>query len=95
MTHEDFLQLLTVLMKIADKPYSLTGASDWGMLVALVSLFGIIFMGMLGIIWHDLRGAFQEHKVYDDKAHDSLWDAHRDCQERCCPTLVKHREVPR
>lgn len=77
MTPDQFQQLLLVLQKIADKPYTLTGAADWPMLMAL----GAMISALIGAMWIDLRGQSKENK----DEHRSLWRAMSDCQEDCCP----------
>lgn len=77
MTPDQFQQLLSVLQKIADKQYTLTGAADWPMLVAM----GGLITGLIGFMWLDLRG-----KLVDNKTeHEKLWRAMADCQDDCCP----------
>lgn len=80
MTTEQFTQLLIILQKIADKSYTLTGAADWPMLVAM----GGMLVLLIGCMWADLRGKF----AANDQEHNRLWRAHMDCQDECCPRRV-------
>lgn len=77
MTPDQFQQLLLVLQKIADKPYTLTGAADWPMLMAL----GAMISALIGAMWIDLRGNNKDNK----DEHGKLWKAMADCQDDCCP----------
>lgn len=96
MNPDQFSQLLAVLIKIADKRPVITEAADWGMLAAVVTMFGAIVVGMIGVMWHDLKTGFASHQVFDEKEHcslkaeckektDVIWAAMKDCQEDCCP----------
>ena len=102
MTHEDFLQLLTVLTKLADRQYTISGASDWPILLVV----GGILLTAIAMMWSDLKTSMKEskqdwqddlrsHKEDDSKAHDAVWSAMRDCKDDCCPALLKHRENAR
>ena len=99
LTPEQFKELLTVLTKIADKPFSIAGASDWSMLVAL----GVVIMATIGFggkwiifsISKDisvLAQALVMHKAEDDKDHDRIWASHEDCQRECCPRAGRRAE---
>lgn len=77
MTTDQFNQLLIVLQKIADKQYTLTGAADWPMLVAMAGLVSVL----IGCMWFDLRGGMKENR----SEHDKMWKAMADCQDDCCP----------
>lgn len=94
----EFLKLLSrtadSLTKIADKPYSISGASDWAMLVAL----GVVIMATIGfggkwIIYSiskditTLSSALIRHQTEDTNDHNRIWAAHEDCQRECCPRL--------
>lgn len=77
MAPEQFQQLLVVLQKIADKPYTLTGAADWPMLMAMGGMVSALVL----LMWCDLRGQMGENK----KEHARIWQAQADCQDDCCP----------
>lgn len=92
VTSEQIQLIISVLTKIADKPYAITGASDWPILVVV----GGGALGLIGLMWRDLkaairdyreewRGELRAHKEENEKAIDVLWQAHRDCQNDCCP----------
>lgn len=92
MTAEQIAQLLKLLEKIADRPFTITQASDWPLFVFL----SVIGMGMVGFMWRDigkkLDGALSESKSDNIREHDKLWSALRDCQDDCC-VPKQHREV--
>ena len=81
MTPEQFGLLLKLLEKIADRSYTITGATDWPMLVALVGMFGVVFTGLVGAMWIDLRGRLGDNT----REHEKIWKAMTDCQDDCCP----------
>jgi len=96
MTQEQFAQLLKLLEKLADKSYTITGASDWP---ALVAVGGLLLLAVAAM-WADLRSALKDsrcdwqrdlvaHKADNDKAIDNLWTAQRDCKEDCCDMPTK------
>jgi len=85
MTPEQFAQLLQALEKIATKPYTLTGAADWPLLLVL----GGMLIGVIGAMWHDLRSQLGEHKKDNEKDIDTLFEVQRRCQEECCPRHVR------
>jgi hypothetical protein len=85
MDPEQFSRLLTVLIKIADKKQAITESVDWPLLVTIVGMFGTILLAMLGMMWFDLKSGFAKHQQYDDKEHDKLWSAMKDCQKDFCP----------
>ena len=85
------MEQLEILEKIASRPYTITGASDWPAVVAIGSLLVLAISGM----WADIRYVvktirveaaqnLREHKDEDDKAHCAIWASHRDCREDCC-----------
>ena len=78
MTAEQFAKLLELM---SQSRHTITGASDWPMLVAMVSLFGVMLLGLIGLMWADLRGKFCENT----EEHLRLWKAQGDCQDDCCP----------
>jgi hypothetical protein len=92
MTTEHIQQLLLLLSKIADKPYTITGAADW----PILAVVGGILLAVIGAMWADLRAAMKEGReewrqqlneveAKNDRAHDLVWEAMRDCQSDCCP----------
>lgn len=85
MTPEQWTQFMTVLVKIADKRQAITEASDWAMLVAMFSILAIVAMGLLGIMWHDLRSSFGEFKKCAKEEHDDIWTEMDKCKLDCCP----------
>lgn len=93
MTPEQFTQLLSA---IADRPYTLTGAADWPLLVVL----GIGYAGLVGVMWHDLKQAFrdgrteaqiclEQYRKDHAKEHERIELAMRECQEECCPPRIR------
>ena len=102
LTPEQFKEMMVVLTKIADKQFSIAGASDWAMLVAL----GVVIMATIGFggqwiissISKDinlLSASLNTHKAEDDKAHDRIWAVHEDCQRECCPRLGRRADDER
>ena len=96
MTPEQLERIVHALEKLATKnqPYTITGAADWPILVAL----GFILVSLIGFMWRDLRGyikdnrsdwkeALTEHKSESKKENDIIWAAMRDCQSDCCPRV--------
>lgn len=91
MNPEQFNQLLGALVKLAERPYTLTGAADWPILAAMAGLL----IAVIGWMWVDLKATIRDgrsewkteltaFKAEHDKEHDRLWQAHRDCQVDCC-----------
>jgi hypothetical protein len=92
MTPEQFKQLLDLLEKMANRTYTLTGAADYPILVVCCS----VFIGFVAFIWMDLKNTIKEnkgewreeldkHRDENDKGHDLLWSAMKDCKADCCP----------
>ena len=92
MTPEQFTQLLSLLKELASKTYTITGAADW----PILAIVGGGLVSVIAFMWVDLRSVIKDNrsewrqelekqKSDNDKAHDLLWDAHRDCQHECCP----------
>lgn len=92
MTHEQFIQLLAVLKQLAEKPYTISGASDWPMLITI----GGLLMLVIAAMWADLRSKLTDHRALssaelkefkgvNEKEHDIIWEAMRACQDDCCP----------
>jgi hypothetical protein len=91
MSPDQFAQLLSVLTKLADRTYTLTGAADWPIMATLAGLL----IAVLGWMWVDLkatikegrsecRGELDKFKTEHEKEHSRIWQAHRDCQIDCC-----------
>lgn len=78
---EQFKELLLVLRQIADRPYSITNASDWPMLAFMM----VIIMALIGFMWRDLGSKLTSDKQENKAEHDRIWSAMRDCQDDCCP----------
>lgn len=96
MTPDQFNQLIALLSRLADKSYTLTGASDWPILATMAGLL----IAVIGWMWVDLKATIREgraewkteltsYKTEHDKEHDRLWQAHRDCQIDCCVSKGK------
>jgi hypothetical protein len=85
MTPDQIHQLLQLLGKIAERQFTITGAADWPILAWMCMGFG----AMLGLMWIDLRSDRNERKEENEKEHDKLWHALRDCKEDCCPARKK------
>ena len=98
MTTEQIAQLLRLLEKIADRPFTITQASDWPLFVFLSA----IGFALLGLMWRDIGqkltsgmasadSSLAEHKADNVREYDKIWSALRDCQEDCCITKTPHR----
>ena len=85
MTTEQFAQLLTLLEKIASRQYTITGASDWPILLVI----GGITFALIGAMWTDLRNNFREQKAEAKEERNLIWSALKDCQDDCCPRTKK------
>lgn len=92
MTPDQIAKLLEVLERIASRQYTLTGASDWPILMAV----GGVLVALIGLMWSDLRSSIKEyrtdwkselavHKRESKEELDLVWSALRDCQNDCCP----------
>lgn len=92
MTQEQFEKIMAILIKLTDRQYAITAASDWPILVVV----GGLLIAAIGIMWVDLRSTIKdgreewreelkEAKSDNEKGHDLIWDAMRDCQKDCCP----------
>ena len=81
MTDQQFSELLAILRQIASQQYTITGAADWPILVAL----GGVILGLIAFMWVDLKSTIKGDKNDLSKDIDNLWQAHRDCQAECCP----------
>ena len=94
MTPEQIQQLLQALREIAAQPksYTLTGASDWPLLVVV----GTALVALICFMWLDLRtqvrdgrGEWQradtELETRIEKETALIWKAIKECQDDCCP----------
>jgi hypothetical protein len=96
MTPEQFNQLLELLEKMADRTYTLTGAADYPILLALCS----VFLALGAFMWVDLKNTIKEnksewrdeldkHREDNERGHDLIWSAMKDCKADCCPARRK------
>lgn len=96
MTPDQFAQLMTLLEKIVSRQYTITGAADWPILVAI----GAVLISMGAFMWVDLKNTIKDnrgesrdelkkHIDDDEKDHEKLWKAFSDCQSDCCPREKK------
>ena len=99
MTSEQIAQLLKLIERIADRPFTITQAADWPMVV----IFLTVFCACIGLFWRDVgmridavKEIVKETKATDCREHEALkkefergdqliWDAMKDCQADCCP----------
>jgi hypothetical protein len=99
VTPEQFTQLIALLSKLADKPFALTNASDWPILVVV----GGLLISAIGVMWLDLRSTIKDGREEwreelkevraDFRADDNnIWKAMRNCQEDCCIGVKKHSQ---
>ena len=79
MTPEQISQLLNLLEKIANRPFTITQATDWQMLYALLGIITSSLIAAGGLFWRDvslkfkdIKEALKEFKVQDCKEHDGL-----------------------
>ena len=93
---------MEVLKKLADKQYTISGAADWDMLLAI----GGLLMLAIAAMWADLRSKLTEQRnmatsdIHEFKAtnkgeHDTIWEAMRACQDDCCPRRKDRRDHDR
>jgi len=96
MTPDQFAQLMDLLEKMVSKQYTLTGAADWEILVIL----GGMLAAAIAAMWVDLKGTIKDnrgelrdelmkHMVNDERDHEKIWMAMKDCQSDCCPREKK------
>ena len=94
MTDIQIEHALKLLEKIVEQAnhYTLTGAADWPLLVAI----GGILIGLLAWMWAHLHATIQQHRddlrtMLTELKQDGqqqarvLWKALEECQNQCCP----------
>jgi len=81
MTEENIARLINAIESIANKQYTISGAADWPMLIAI----GSVLLTVIGFMWIDLRGKLTEGRTDTRKELDTIWQAMKDCQSECCP----------
>lgn len=74
---DQFKELIIVLRQLVDKPYTLTGAADWPLLMALAG----IIISLIVFNWHSIAKKIDDHQDREDKEHKDIWRAIDDC----CP----------
>ena len=90
-THQIADALKLIAEKMQPQPYTLTGASDWPMLLAIGGMLGVAIWGM----YRNILSAIAGNKEDSNKGLDLLWDEARDirkviheemkeCKEKCC-----------
>jgi heme/copper-type cytochrome/quinol oxidase subunit 2 len=81
MTPEQWNELIIVFRALATPKYTLTGAQDWPMLIALFAV--IVFM--LGVIITMIAFMWKNTDSKNNAAFDDVWTELRRCQDHCCP----------
>lgn len=72
-------QLIEALTKVTQSlehvntGYTITDAKDWPLLIALGGTMGTIIVGLIALMWTDLKSALSGHKMDNEKAIDLLW----------------------
>lgn len=98
---EALTELGETIAKSAQAQYTITGAADWPILVALcgiISLFLVVLMGMVGSMKSDIIATIkenrQEWREELEKAEGQLWDETRAirgdmkyCKEKCIGSI--------
>lgn len=87
MTPEQFRVLVSLLERVLDRPYTLTDAADWPILIVVGS--GLI--ALICFMWLDLRTVVKDNKTKAERDTEKLWDALRACQHEC----NKQRKIER
>lgn len=96
MTPDQFQQLLAVLMKIAEKPSTITGMQDWPMLMVLFSMFGALLLVLAGGGLGYILSRMETDRKENREDHALIWQSQKDCQEDCCPKgIAAQREASR
>jgi len=81
MTTEQFSRLITAIESLVNKQYTISGAADWPMLIAI----GSLLIAVIGFMWIDLRSKLDAGRNDTRKEFDAIWQAMKDCQDDCCP----------
>ena len=95
MTPDQLQQIIAALKEIAaqSKSYTLTGASDWPLLVVvggiLMALLGVM-AGMIGLMWADLRNNIREGKAEWQAAVEKH---EQELDEKCAANAQLMRDV--
>lgn len=88
MTPDQISKALVLLEKIADRPYTITGAADWPILLAMcgvVAFMLLLNIGVVRMMWADIKASMREDKAQNSADHQTIWAALNDCQDDCCP----------
>jgi hypothetical protein len=92
MTDSQFTIMIEILRKIADRQFTISGAADWPLLVALATIICAIIVGGGSLFWRDVKSNIREVKDAlekmsrcDKAARDELWEEIKACQDECCP----------
>lgn len=101
MTQEQFSLFLAAITKLGEvkTAYTITGAADWPILVALAA----ILFAMIGYMWHDLKNSLKglteetsrverESRDFAEKEDNKIWAAMRECQAECHQKYAWKRE---
>jgi len=81
MNSEQFALIAKLLERIADRPFTITQATDWQMLYVMLGMVASGLLMAVGFFWRDvtckfrdMSAALKEFKVDDCKAHETLKD---------------------
>ena len=86
MSPEQFQQVLALFKEISLRPYTITGAADWPLLVALMA----IITGLIGVMWADLRKSM----AAGESRYQRVVDAHStEIDEKCAANAVLMRDI--
>jgi len=79
LTQDQISMLLRLLERIADRPFTITQATDWQMLYVLLGMTVTMLVIAGGFFWRDVIAKFKdikesikEIKCDDMKAHESI-----------------------
>ena len=80
-------QFLATFQKIAERPYSLTGAIDWPMFVFMFGLLGTFISTVVVAVWWSLKEMLKvlklELSTLNGKIAGVQTELH-ECQDECC-----------